>query len=293
MSVRGGDTWADVFITKDGTGALVAAGVGPVGTLYVNGIANAAVVAIAGANPYSWSVVLPALAAGDRVSMYITATVAAIATGSVVASEQADFPVTLAATQSAITWAAQTISVNAATPALTVTNAGTGNAVRLYSESGHTVLVKQNTDNSNCGVKIESDGTGIWLAAVNDNALEFTSDTQQGIMIIGGASGIYCEGDGGPGIAVRGWAAGQAGVQILGSAVNSPGLKIAANGTAAGIDVDGGATGVGVDVAAAGADAVRITSAAGDGLQVVGAGAGNHDIRADIHGIVDNDPLVP
>ena len=90
MTVKTGITWTGLIVTKDATGALSAATVGPVGTLYVNGVANAAAVAIAGANPYSWSVVLPALAAGNRVSMYITATVNLIATAAVVAEESAD-----------------------------------------------------------------------------------------------------------------------------------------------------------------------------------------------------------
>lgn len=90
MTVRGGDTWRGLIVTKDATGALAVPGVGPTGALYVNGVLNGAAVAIAGGNPYSWSVVLPALAVADRVSMYITATIAGIATGSVVAEESAD-----------------------------------------------------------------------------------------------------------------------------------------------------------------------------------------------------------
>lgn len=90
MTVRGGDLWRGLIVTKDATGALAVPGVGPVGALYVNGVVNAAAVAIAGANPYSWSVVLPALAVGDRVTMYITATIGGIATASVVAEESAD-----------------------------------------------------------------------------------------------------------------------------------------------------------------------------------------------------------
>lgn len=88
--VRTGQTWTGMVATRDATGALVAAGAGPAGALYVNGVLNAAVVTIAGANPYSWSVTLPALAATDCVSMYITATIAGIATGSVVCEDVAD-----------------------------------------------------------------------------------------------------------------------------------------------------------------------------------------------------------
>jgi len=86
--IKSGQVWAGLFNTVDATGAL-AAGT-PAGVLYVDGVANAAVVTITGANPYKFSVTLPALTAGQRVDMYITATIATIATASVVASEQAD-----------------------------------------------------------------------------------------------------------------------------------------------------------------------------------------------------------
>lgn len=88
MTVKSGATWAGTFVTLDATGAL-AAGT-PSGVLYVDGTANAAEVTISGSNPYKWSVTLPALTAGQRVDMYITATISTIATASVVASEQAD-----------------------------------------------------------------------------------------------------------------------------------------------------------------------------------------------------------
>lgn len=78
--VKSNQVAADAFVCKDGTGALATPSVGPDGVLYVNGVANAAVVTITGTNPYKFSVTLPTLAPGDLVSMYITATIAAIAT---------------------------------------------------------------------------------------------------------------------------------------------------------------------------------------------------------------------
>lgn len=119
MTVKSGAAWAGLIVTKDATGALAAPGVGPAGALYVDGTANAAAVTIAGANPYKWSVTLPALTAGQTVSLYITATIGGIATASVVAEEVADTAynsdaVTLAATQGAITWGQQKIVADAA-----------------------------------------------------------------------------------------------------------------------------------------------------------------------------------
>lgn len=89
MTVVSGAQWTGMIATKDATGALSAATVGPVGVLYVNGVANAAVVTVAGANPYSWTVTLPVLADGDCVSMYVTATIALVPTHGVVAEDVA------------------------------------------------------------------------------------------------------------------------------------------------------------------------------------------------------------
>ena len=88
MTVKTGQSWQGLFVTLDATGAL-ASGT-PSGTLYVNGTSNGASVTITGSNPYKFAVTLPSLTAGQRVDMYITATISTIATASVVASEQAD-----------------------------------------------------------------------------------------------------------------------------------------------------------------------------------------------------------
>lgn len=90
MTVKTGSAWAGTFVTLDATGALATPSTGPAGTLYVDGTANAATVTITGSNPYKWSVTLPSLTAGQRVDMYITATISSIATAGIVASAQAD-----------------------------------------------------------------------------------------------------------------------------------------------------------------------------------------------------------
>lgn len=90
MTVKTGMDWAGTFVTLDSTGALSTPSTGPAGVLYVDGVANGATVTISGSNPYKWSVALPSLTAGQRVDMYITATIATIATAGFVASEQAD-----------------------------------------------------------------------------------------------------------------------------------------------------------------------------------------------------------
>lgn len=90
MTVKTGSAWAGIFNTVDATGALTAATGTPVGAVYIDGVADDAEVTITGSNPYKWAVTLPVLTAGQRVNMYITATITGITTGNVVASEQAD-----------------------------------------------------------------------------------------------------------------------------------------------------------------------------------------------------------
>lgn len=90
MSIKSGQVWTGLVVCKDATGALAAASVGPVGALYVNGVVNAAAVTVSGTNPYKWAATLPTLTAGDLVSMYVTATVATVATAYVVAEAVAD-----------------------------------------------------------------------------------------------------------------------------------------------------------------------------------------------------------
>ena len=88
--VKSGQAWSGTIVTVDATGALATPSVGPAGSLYVDGTANGASVTVTGTNPYKWAVTLPALTAGQSVSMYITATIATIATGAIVAEDQAD-----------------------------------------------------------------------------------------------------------------------------------------------------------------------------------------------------------
>ena len=90
MGLKSGQEWAGLIVCKDDTGALSTPSVGPVGALYVNGTVNAASVTISGSNPYKWTVTLPALTAGDLVSMYVTATIDSVATAEVVAEDVAD-----------------------------------------------------------------------------------------------------------------------------------------------------------------------------------------------------------
>lgn len=88
--LKSGQVWAGLIVCRDATNALVTPSIGPAGVLYVNGIVNVAVVTVSGTNPYKWAVTLPALTAGDCLSMYITATIGDVATAAIVAEEVGD-----------------------------------------------------------------------------------------------------------------------------------------------------------------------------------------------------------
>ena len=90
MGLKSGQQWTGLIVCKDATGALSTPSAGPVGALYVNGVLNGASVTVSGSNPYKWTVTLPALSAGDLVSMYVTATIDDVATAEVVAEDVAD-----------------------------------------------------------------------------------------------------------------------------------------------------------------------------------------------------------
>lgn len=89
MTVKTGQALAGLFATRSATGALTAASV-TAGALYVDGVVSIAGVTVTGANPYKWAVTLPALTAGQVVSIYITATISTIATGAVVFEDVSD-----------------------------------------------------------------------------------------------------------------------------------------------------------------------------------------------------------
>lgn len=88
--VKSGQVWTGSFATTDSTGALLASTTAPTAVLYVNGVSNAAAVTVTGANPYKWSVTLPALTAGDTVEIYASATIATIPVSQYVAAATAD-----------------------------------------------------------------------------------------------------------------------------------------------------------------------------------------------------------
>lgn len=90
MTIKSEQVLAGTFFTQDATGAITPASVTPTGTLYIDGVANAATITITGSNPYKWSLTLPALTAGQRAQVYITAIITGVTTGNFVASEQAD-----------------------------------------------------------------------------------------------------------------------------------------------------------------------------------------------------------
>ncbi len=121
MSVRSGQSVTTIFTTSSfATGALVNADSTPVGTLYVNGVANAASVAVSNITTglYKAAVTLPTLAVGDVVGLFIAATVSSVAGGGKVWEDSKDIlfdgsgNVTFANTTIALVTAANVAKVN-------------------------------------------------------------------------------------------------------------------------------------------------------------------------------------
>jgi hypothetical protein len=93
MSVKSGQAMTVLFSTANAmTGAAADAAGVPVGTLYINGVANDAVVTVTAVATglYKAAVTLPALSAGDVASLRVAATVSGIAGEGVVWQETAD-----------------------------------------------------------------------------------------------------------------------------------------------------------------------------------------------------------
>ena len=93
MSVMTGDVVAQVFTTTNpSTGAAADADNLPTGALWVDSVANAAVVTIAdaaGTGRYTFSVTMPTLAVGVRVQIIVDATIGGVACAGVVWEDQA------------------------------------------------------------------------------------------------------------------------------------------------------------------------------------------------------------
>jgi hypothetical protein len=170
MTVKTGQAWAGTFVTLDATGALATPSSGPAGVLYVDGTANAATVTITGSNPYKWAVTLPSLTAGQRVDMYITATIATIATAGFVASAQAD---TALLSEVKTDTAAILADTGTTLPATLATIAGytDGIAGDVWSHATRTLTVPA------VAAAATEDGTTLTLYKDADINIEFTGLT--------------------------------------------------------------------------------------------------------------------
>lgn len=138
MTVKSGQSVTVLFATADATsGAAADATVGPVGTLYVDGTASAAVVTVANITTglYKATVTLPTLTAGQIVSLRIAATVGAAGEG-VVWQDGADTTLAsdlAAVLPSAAAGAAGGLPVLDGTGALQVVVTPTGSSTLTYT----------------------------------------------------------------------------------------------------------------------------------------------------------------
>jgi len=91
ISALAGATGTATGVSSTSQAAAIAAQGGATATATgVQAASDAATVTITGSNPYKFAVTLPSLTAGQRVDMYIAATIDTIATAGIVASAQAD-----------------------------------------------------------------------------------------------------------------------------------------------------------------------------------------------------------
>jgi hypothetical protein len=170
--IYSGQVCGGAFVTKDATGALSPATVGPVGQLWVNGVVNAAVVTITGANPYKWVATMPTLTAGAIVQMYITATVDGVATASFIWVD-GEGP--------AIVWANATRTLTQA--ASSAIAALTGSTLGIVAHITYATTLS--------GLTIPATWTKIWLSI---KSAESDADSASVIQIVESNPGVGTDG---------------------------------------------------------------------------------------------------
>lgn len=167
--VKSEQSWAGIFITKRADGTLMPASATPVGTLYVDGVEDEAIVTITGSNPYNWSLILPVLNTGQQVEIYITATVDGIDTGFIAAQAQVDNELDILTSRLTAARAAYLDKLNVAG-----TLANTSNADAFKAD---TILVPQNVWSyhtrllTNIGSTVESPAIGEPLNIYRDTTV--------------------------------------------------------------------------------------------------------------------------
>jgi len=92
MTVKSGQTITGQFATVDATGAYVAPTVGPIGTLVIDGVDNAAVVTVTNlaVGKYKFAVTCPVLTAGQLVQVHMLATISGVSCPGYVFRDLAD-----------------------------------------------------------------------------------------------------------------------------------------------------------------------------------------------------------
>ncbi len=189
-------------------------------------------------------------------------------------------------------------------------SAGAGISVVGGSTSGKGVVItgtgsgdglEINAGSTGVGLDIHgggSSGDGVHIDAVSGDGIDVRGGTAgKGIAVSGGASGPGMSIDGGTsGLAISGGStqpaidvlggSNAAAAVVVGAQGASKGIQISGAGSGDGLEINAGATGIGLDIRGGGTsgDGVHISATDGDGLDIVGAGAGNVDVRADITG---------
>ena len=184
------------------------------------------------------------------------------------------------------------------TGAVTLSSSLTTGAVVINNGAGAGLSITGTTIgvdiNASAGIGIDVDGTtgGLDVSASEGHGISSTSTggLSSGLYLLGNGTGPGLDVEGGttaPGISVVGGATSGSGMKIEAAGTNDVGLEIIGIGTGAGMSVTGGATGHGLYCyggATSGDGIYAAGQTAGDGMTLVGAGASQYDLNADIKG---------
>ena len=215
-----------------------------------------------------------------------------------------------------ITGAATGISVTGTTAGVSISGGTTGIGLDINggSTSGEAVDIDST---SGAAVSIGAfSGVALDIESGDNTAIDIVTQAGSGVKISGTTHGIECAASGGPGVEIDGTtfgievdasagpglhvggttygteltASAGPGLSAVSTGGNGAGLIVAGNGSGHGLSTTGGATGHGVYAyggATSGDGIYAAGQTAGDGMTLVGAGASQYGLNADVHSKID------
>lgn len=285
MSIRSGQAVTHLFETSNpSTHAAVDADSLPVGTLYVNGVSDAASVAVTNLSTglYSAAVTLPALSIGDIAEIVIAATVATVAKKFIAWRDTADIAVDAAGGVTLADGVAHGGTPGSSTATLALQQ------LNLHNSSAEGMIVVSDIANAMriAGHNAGDGATSVYLGGGDAAIMLYGSNVAGGLLIAGpwetpgpaividataNLSGV----DGGPGIQIR--TGDGHGIDILTAGTGSKALLLAGDAATDSLAIAAGA-GSPVDVFAADGSVTAALGAAGtDWLTAVAVSSGAVD----------------